>query len=542
MTREIITIQLGHYANYVGAHWWNLQEAGFSFDSSKPSEINHDVLYREGETPRKEVTFTPRLLAVDLKGSLGYLNERGFLYDDPKDVKSLECLWEDGKVEITAEEPIPVAPFVHSLDTNSASGDGKLDVTKLNFENDVTSWTDYLVPRFHPRTVNIIREYKHQCKDKPFDVFNYGFNLLKNEEFFDEFSDRIRQYAEECDSLQGFQVLMDSTDGFSGFGSACLEYLRDEYGNSILAFPLIEGGSNEMSASNLIKVVNTALCWEKLGEHASLFSPLSCGEQGWPCPGPQRKFENLTYDLNLKYHTSAILATALDTLSLRYRHKEFTMSALSDLCADLNKLGRKAAATSLSLPFPMTVKNDLIDVLDNLEGPLWTSLTPSCKIIKDKSMHSLALRGVNEDRLKRPLAEAKKQMEKPAYRCSSVHEMMTMYLAYSCHASACYLTTAEAPLNVPVPFPRIFNNNVHANGDIASWPVAEDVKSIPVLAGLHSGSGLAFMFNSLHTQASRVKSIRRFHMFEESGLEQDDFIHCLNSLLDSKESYEDNYI
>ena len=24
-TREIVTLQLGHYANFVGTHWWNIQ-------------------------------------------------------------------------------------------------------------------------------------------------------------------------------------------------------------------------------------------------------------------------------------------------------------------------------------------------------------------------------------------------------------------------------------------------------------------------------------------------------------------------------------
>ena len=23
--REVVTLQLGHYSNYVGTHWWNLQ-------------------------------------------------------------------------------------------------------------------------------------------------------------------------------------------------------------------------------------------------------------------------------------------------------------------------------------------------------------------------------------------------------------------------------------------------------------------------------------------------------------------------------------
>lgn len=68
-----------------------------------------------------------------------------------------------------------------------------------------------------------------------------------------------------------------------------------------------------------------------------------------------------------------------------------------------------------------------------------------------------------------------------------------------------------------------------------------DVKSVPVLAGLHSGNTLSKMFESLHEQASRVKNIKRFHAFGDSGLEQDDYTECLNHLLDSKESFEDHY-
>lgn len=52
-SREIITFQFGNYANYIGAHWWNIQEAGFNYDpTSVPSDINHDVLFREGQDYR----------------------------------------------------------------------------------------------------------------------------------------------------------------------------------------------------------------------------------------------------------------------------------------------------------------------------------------------------------------------------------------------------------------------------------------------------------------------------------------------------------
>jgi len=52
---EIIYIQSGTYANYIGQHFWNAQESYFDFeedpeDSSqrKPPAVNHDVSFREG--------------------------------------------------------------------------------------------------------------------------------------------------------------------------------------------------------------------------------------------------------------------------------------------------------------------------------------------------------------------------------------------------------------------------------------------------------------------------------------------------------------
>lgn len=264
-------------------------------------------------------------------------------------------------------------------------------------------------------------------------------------------------------------------DCFAGIGASCIQHLRDEYGKSIVSFPCIDSKKTEPSTSNVIKILNTALCWQHIGEYASLFSPLCCGETAWPQIGEPRIFNHLTYNSEVKYHSSAILATALDTLTIRYRRREYPNVVLSDLCADLNKLGRKAVATSLTLPFPMTAKVDLIDVLDEFEGPLWTSLTPNCDIPMDKNMQSIVLRGISEERLKRPISDAMKQMSKPAYRCSTVHEMMMLYLACTCHASATYLSNISSPLNIKPPYPKIFNNNITETGDVIGWPVGTGV-------------------------------------------------------------------
>ncbi|MGH0189894.1 UNVERIFIED_CONTAM: hypothetical protein FKN15_039219 [Acipenser sinensis] len=70
--REVVTLQLGHYANYVGTHWWNLQDASLCYDAdphNPPSEVRSDALFREGLTQSGQTTYTPRLIALDLKGT-----------------------------------------------------------------------------------------------------------------------------------------------------------------------------------------------------------------------------------------------------------------------------------------------------------------------------------------------------------------------------------------------------------------------------------------------------------------------------------------
>lgn len=475
---------------------------------------------------------------MDLKSSLGYLKREGTLYDsDSKPWKEeLDELWHNDRVLIEEEEPAVKPEFIKALDECGTAG------KPLDLESQVNSWVDYLVPRFHYRTVNVVNAYNYGSTSQPFETYTYGRTLWATEQFSDDFQNRIRNYVEECDLMQGFQVILDSTDGFAGLGTSCIQYLYDEYGKSILTFPCIDSQPTEPSKSDLVKAINTTLCWQHLGESASLYSPLCCGNRGWLQPGDARVFEHVDFDRALPYHSSAILATALDTLSIRYRRKEYPNAVLSDLCADLNRFGRKGVATSLSLPFPMKLKMDLIDVLDEFDGPLWTSLTPSCEIPMDRNAQSICLRGIPEDRLKRPMQDAIKQMSMPAYKCSTVHEMMTLYLACNCHASATYLANIKTPLKIEDPYPRIFTKTVSETGEIGVSPIATHVDSVPVMGGLHSGNTLSAMYESLHKQVSKVRSINKFHAFRDSGLEEDEFKESLDHLLDCKESFEDSYI
>eukprot|EP00884_Botryococcus_braunii_P017354 jgi/Botrbrau1/4301/Bobra.0390s0040.1 len=57
MSREIITLQFGGFANYVGAHYWNFQDEVLGLQSmgegrSDANQVDQDVLYSLGQDAR----------------------------------------------------------------------------------------------------------------------------------------------------------------------------------------------------------------------------------------------------------------------------------------------------------------------------------------------------------------------------------------------------------------------------------------------------------------------------------------------------------
>ena len=83
-TGEIITLQLGNYANYIGTHWWNIQESNFIYPGENiETEINHDVTFRAGKSLSNQETYLPRLVVVDAACNFKSLAiNHSDLYDD----------------------------------------------------------------------------------------------------------------------------------------------------------------------------------------------------------------------------------------------------------------------------------------------------------------------------------------------------------------------------------------------------------------------------------------------------------------------------
>lgn len=238
LTREVVTLQFGHYSNFVGTHWLNIQESSFCYDpsSSLLQEVNHDVLFREGLTLRGEQTYTPRLLIFDLKGSLGNLPKYGTLYETPSytnqaqwsgDISVHECEPEpknEFQMDLEAElnEFETVANDNRTRDQTAVIGNGIFDRPSISsfseedkrplreklydLDQVISVWSDFLGTSLHPKSIQLIKDFVHGGNTNPFDVFGYGQGVAKGEHFYDEFESNLHFFVEECDSLQGFQV------------------------------------------------------------------------------------------------------------------------------------------------------------------------------------------------------------------------------------------------------------------------------------------------------------------------------------------------
>ncbi|XP_026485728.2 protein misato [Vanessa tameamea] len=540
-TREILTLQFGQYSNYIGAHFWNIQELSFDYTGTSKTECNHDILYREGLTAAGEVTYTPRLLLVDLKGSLKTLPASGGL----EELNLEENLPWDAVEKL--EQPGPSKnDFIKDINSENAS---KMEYKQYNLEQEIDTWTDYLYPRFHSRTVNVIKEYQSGNANESFDTNGSG-RLIWKSDFGESFTDNIRKYVEECDSMQGFQVNFDCTDGFAGLALGCIEHLSDEYTKSILAYPIIASHysdnspytEKEREISNLkdsIRLVNIALSIEELSQHANLFVPLCTGDKGWRKPGNPRLFDYVNYNPELYYHSSALLASALDTLSQKYRHKG-SIHTMSDICADMTGYGRKMAAATLGIPFALNESEYLIDYLNKTTKPLYRSITPSCKIATDKLFQLITVRGIPESYLKAPMKEAKEQMNLAAYKCNNIKEMFELYFQANNLISATNVTVCEKALELKTPYPCIFSDNLNKYGFVRDNNHVEKTISCPLIAGYHNGNFMADMIEKLHRDVNRIK-FAKLHKFQQEGLEFADYTESLNRLAEFKDYYEDDF-
>lgn len=570
MTKPLITIQCGNYSNYIGSHFWNLQESAFVYNnpndaSSKSAgydilEVDNDVLYREGETLNKEVTFTPRLIAVDLKGSLGALPRCGELYGKisiPKE-ESLSNFWAGGH-QVFREEPFVKNEFLTELEDDSENvlsekdiddrdsdtnakpdNDGKL----YNLEDSVHFWSDYLGARYHPRSILLCESFQHQNTMHPFDVWSLGRQTWSDSSNLGEnMEDRIRNYAEECDNLGGFQLISDYQDGFGGMSSCIVDLLSDEYYNkALLSFPTSPAQFKETnSAENGVRVAGALLTLSKHLQQTGLVSPTCLSRDWFPLPGQVTRLPHVSYKGESSYSSSSLLALALDTATLQFRKKNSQLSA-NDICSGLGINGRKLGAISVDLPMQMS--GDVVKYFENglLTHP--TPLTPGQHMsahvtdgVSSTYNSLISIRGMKSS----ALFSKRSQIYNLCPDATSYIESCIANSHPGCRALCSFATK---PIMTGKPFPHIFDKTVNNFGEISS-EMRQDNIGVQFSTAMTSWSAGPSSSTSLKLLLERVGKLKlsKLHRLVETGVDDDEWEESIETLKHQLDNFseEENY-
>ncbi|XP_031441630.1 protein misato homolog 1 [Clupea harengus] len=559
LCREVITLQLGHYSNFVGTHWWNLQEASLCYDSDgSPGELQSDVMFREGVTLGGQVTYTPRLIAMDVKGSLQTLREEGILYEaennaSPQSWKGqvvthkhtrstknsfLQDLDKLDDGEILSDDDLHSSQQAqHSGAVAKETVNSSLEHSKKTYslEGSVRVWSDFLRLHLHPRTISVIHEYNHDGESGRLEAFGQGEALCKGP-VLEELEDKLHFFTEECDYLQGFQVLCDLSDGFSGLGSKVTELLQDSYGGR----GILTWGLSPVSHPNMTPVkehchlLNVALGMVHMANHSSFFCPLTLKGGLGPRPNATPVFPHLTYDPSIWYHSSSLLALALDTMTVPYRLRQHS-TPMWQMADALAVSGRKVVSAYGAIPFPVDHGTYLSDALDAFtDGLPWKPLS-ACPEQGNGGCYgqSVALRGLEKQSLVRPRVPGRQPPSALDYFCNG-EEILASYIQSHYPASPMAVQTVSSASKLTPPFPQIFSKSMGPQGllhqQVRTKAVVPPVVGVPVLTSLQSSPALGPWLSELHIAASRLDPRRIAPSFLTHDLEHSDLQEALEQL------------
>ncbi|KAJ3158143.1 Protein misato 1 [Geranomyces michiganensis] len=468
MPREILTLQLGHAANFVGTHFWNTQDAYFSLAETEGAlaapEIDHDVLYRTGRNVYGEETYTPRLVILDLKGSLKTLKKVSPLYEAADDDGSSAATTWDGKVERHVQEPYPKNDFLNHLDESASlsSSANPAQSFSADLESSVTVWSDFNKLYYHPKTVVEVPHFLHDDDLKPFSAFTQGLDVIADHDFRDEvLEERMRFFVEESDSMQGFNIIADAADGFAGITAGLLEYISDEFAKkSALTFGVHPPFDRlDTDKGRKVATLNSSLLIEAAARNSSLYVPLYAP---YAAGGGNDAWRYLKNDLSSPYKWSACLAAGIETalLPVRLKTHALQLGTLAELVGGGS--ARTVAGLSLGLPFPFHSGGSYTDPFTasgkdrRTEWMADLTLQRSYDQLGDEFGQSFVVRGVPE------LAQYSQAGARPPANSEIVETVDKMLRAASSSRGQSYSVNAAFPICES--FPQLFNAHVTSNG------------------------------------------------------------------------------
>lgn len=344
---EIITLQFGQQANYVGTHYWNTQESYFTYSEQESSPVDHDISFRPGVGADGSDTYTPRTIIYDLKGAFGTLRRENALYElqhepDP----TQQNLWGRNATSLRLQ-PIEPSAYQQALETNS-------QLPTLQ-DQDVRFWSDYNHVYYHPKSIIQLNEYELHSSLMPFERHQTGEELFANlDREFDLLDRDLRPFLEECDQVQAIQVFATTDDAWGGFTARYLERVADELGKGSRWIFALEDGQPTTRERRMLQTANAAQAMYSIVPAASMYVPLTSVPAKMPA-------YLAAYDAVSRWQSSALQAAVLETatLSARLKSGEQGHARLGEAEGDLASNGtRPISEAAFSAKDPSTLSGD----------------------------------------------------------------------------------------------------------------------------------------------------------------------------------------
>lgn len=310
-----------------------LQEAEGSREAA--SQIESSVLFRQGKTLRGDPTYTPRLVLFDASDSLGAATAGGSLYGDAAASAEASAATWGGSSEVFRSPQVAASSFIHQLEVEGegeaggeAAEPGPLETAArgLDSPHGVRYFTDYLKAQLHPNSTFLLEGVWQGAGT--LQGWGGAASYFATEERREAASDRIRKWAEECDSLGGFQCFVEDLSVWGKAAGHVLQEVRDQYGGArpVVLFALRPSGSatvashvgSHQEATVHAQTRQRRLCeglsLATLSQQCDLFVPVAP-----PCGGGAAGLPLMHWQQGNWYHESALCAAAIDSATLPYR-------------------------------------------------------------------------------------------------------------------------------------------------------------------------------------------------------------------------------
>ncbi|KAF5340043.1 hypothetical protein D9611_012424 [Ephemerocybe angulata] len=312
--KEILYIQAGNHANYVGTHFWNTQESYLASEDAENAPIDATISFRNES---EHGTMCPRLLIFDWKENFGTLARDNALGTERDDDGGGTGLW-TGAVQSIRQPPIQRSVYQEFLTNNDSNQPGKhLPPSQDLLRGKVRYWSDFNRLYYLPRSLQPINEPSEW--DGPRESWGLGQDTFRRYNEDNELMEgSVRLFLEECDALQGIHVINDCGT-FGGFTASFLTAFEDDYRKTpAIVVPLLSGLDQDLNVNDGLLIrgaIADALCLRSLYDLASLSLPIQPPVQ-WS-PEVWRHYSDP--DRSDPFNTSAIVAPFIESATLPTR-------------------------------------------------------------------------------------------------------------------------------------------------------------------------------------------------------------------------------